>query len=647
MVIRNIDLEYLSYYIQTMEKKLKTIEKILGEDGLLASSLDDFEYRPAQVQMAALIMDAIERNKQAIIEAGTGVGKTMGYLVPIMLSHKKSVISTGTKNLQEQIFFKDIPILSEILGFKINALLMKGRKNYICLNRYEQHFRATTFLNSEEEDQRSLIDDWLLKTNTGDRSELAWLGDDDIMWDSISSNSDQCKGSECLHRDGCYILNLRRLAAKADIIIVNHHLFFADLMIKTDGFGEVIPRFEAAVFDEAHRVEEIATNYFGTSISSRQLIDLVKDIQKETDGNRGEDSRKTALNLAHIRAGVEELNAGFSGLNDRGRLKSADNETFSRAIDKIKKGLGYIQDKMEQVFCNRAIELEHSIDMVFNLENSGWLNWYEKHKKGIAFHSSPLNVSENMREQLYSRVNSIIFTSATLSTNGNFDYMKARLGIEDDALNSICPSHYNFKEQVVLYIPEDLPLPGADDFTIRIKDRIIEMLKITSGRALVLFTSYYNLNTVYNQLRGELAYRVFRQGEAPRSVLLEKFRKNINSVLLATGSFWQGVDVPGEALSCLIIDKLPFDSPGDPLVAARMEVIREREGNPFWEYQVPSAVISLKQGLGRLIRKISDRGVMAVLDKRIIRSSYGSFFIKSLPEMTISNRLEDIRRYID
>jgi len=630
-----------------MVKKLTTIEKILGEGGLLANSLDDFEYRPAQVHMAGIIMDAIENKRQAIIEAGTGVGKTMGYLVPIMLSHKKSVISTGTKNLQEQIVFKDIPIISKIMGVRVNALLMKGRKNYICLNLYEQHFCSTSFLNPEKEERRSLIDKWLLKTNTGDRAELTWLEDDDTLWGSISSTADQCKGLECLHRDECYILNLRRLAAKADIIVVNHHLFFADLILKTDGFGEVIPRFEVAVFDEAHRVEEVATTYFGTSISSGQLIDFIKDVQKETEEGGGEDSKKVALNLAHIRAGVEELNTKFSEFADKGRLNPSDNKIYSQTTDRIKEGLRNIQDKMDHTLCTRAMELEQSIDMVFNEGNSGWLNWYEKRKRGIAFHSSPLDVSENMREQLYSSVKTIIFTSATLSTNGTFDYMKTRLGIEDDALNSICPSHYNFKEQAVLYIPDDLPLPGADNFTDSIKERIVDILTLTSGRALVLFTSYYNLNVVYRQLRDNLPYKMFRQGEAPRNVLLERFREDINSVLFATGSFWQGVDVPGETLSCIIIDKLPFDSPGDPLVAARMELIKERQGNPFWEYQVPSAVISLKQGLGRLIRKNSDRGVLAILDKRIIKSSYGGFFIKSLPEMKISHKLEDIDQYID
>lgn len=630
-----------------MESKYSLIEKILGKKGLLAGFMKDFEYRPLQVKMAENILEAIENNRQAVIEAGTGVGKTMGYLVPILLSKKKSVISTGTKNLQEQIFFKDIPLLSKITGTGIKALLMKGRKNYICLNRYNQVFLESSFLEPQRGEQKHLIDAWLSTTGTGDRAELAWLEDDNYLWDSISSTSDQCKGADCLHRNECYIMNLRRLAARADVIIVNHHLFFADLMLKTGGFGEVIPRFEVAVFDEAHKIEETATIYFGTSVSSGQLIDLVKDVQKEMESGSNAGGKEAALNLMHIKAGVEQLNEGFKGLPDKNRLRPSDCKRTVNARDTIKKGLTFIQGKMDNSLSARAMELEQSIDMVFDRDSSGWLNWYEKQKRGIAFHSSPLDISENMRGQLYESVKSVIFTSATLSTNENFEYIKTRLGIDDDAFESICPSHYNFRDRVLLYIPDDLPLPNAGNFADMVKGRIKDILEITSGRALVLFTSYYNLNTVYRQLKGELPYKIYRQGEAPKNVLLEKFRKDTSSVLLATGSFWQGVDVPGETLSCLIIDKLPFDSPGDPLVAARMEMTRERNGNPFWEYQVPSAVISLKQGLGRLIRKESDKGVMAILDKRIIMKSYGSFFIKSLPEMKISRDMKDIRGYLD
>ncbi len=631
-----------------MNSTTLTIEKILGENGLLSRSLRDFEYRPAQIQMAGLIEDALDNNTQVIIEAGTGVGKTMGYLVPAIVSGKKTVISTGTKNLQEQIFFKDLPVITRAMGARINTLLMKGRTNYICLNRYHQHFDTISFLKPEMAKQRQRIDSWLLKTRSGDRAELGWMGDNDSLWDLISSSSDRCRGAECLHRDDCFIMNLRRLAAKADIIIVNHHLFFADLMLKSDGFGEVIPRFEVAVFDEAHKVEEIATTYFGAGLSSGQLLDLVTDTRKEAEEREIEDSNKLKLSLAALRTGVAHLNDVFSDSPDRGRIDIAEKESgYKEALDSIRKGLRFIQGAFDNPLSMRAQELENSLDMIFSAGKGDWLEWYEKRKRGIAFHASPLDVAEYMREQLYSRVKSIVFTSATLSVNGTFDYIRSRLGIHEEALEIICPSHFDFKEQVILYIPDDLPLPNNGEFVAAITGRITEILKLSSGRALVLFTSYYNLNSVYSSIKDMIPYRIFRQGEAPRTILLEKFREDTHSVLLATGSFWQGVDVPGETLSCLIIDKLPFDSPGDPLVAARIDVINRRDGNPFMEYQVPSAIIALKQGLGRLIRKSSDRGILAVLDKRIIKSGYGRFFINSLPEMRRSRDIEDLNGFID
>ena len=631
-----------------MHETISKIEDILGKDGLLSRSFRDFEFRPTQIQMAELIEEAIIDKKQVIIEAGTGVGKTMGYLVPVIASRKKTVISTGTKNLQEQIFFKDLPVITKAMGVRINTLLMKGRTNYICLNRYHQHFDSISFLRPEMAELRQRIDSWLLKTGSGDRAELAWMKDNDSVWDLISSSSDRCIGPECLHRGDCYIMNLRRLAAKADIIIVNHHLFFADLMLKSDGFGEIIPRFEAVVFDEAHKVEEVATTYFGAGISSGQLLDLVTDAQKEAEENKVEDLIKAKKKLTSIRTGITLLDAAFSGAPEKGRINIQETEAeYKDALDSIRKGLRFIQSVYENPLSIRAQELENSIEMIFNKGKGDWLEWYEKKKRGVSFHASPLDIAGNMQEQLYTRVKSIVFTSATLSVNSTFDYIRTRLGISEDALEAICPSHFDFKEKVILYIPDDLPLPNNGDFVARITDRISEILKLSSGRALVLFTSYHNLNSVYSSLIDKLPYRIFKQGEAPRTVLLEKFREDTHSVLLATGSFWQGVDVPGETLSCLIIDKLPFDSPGEPLVAARIEVINQRNGNPFMEYQVPSAIIALKQGLGRLIRKSSDRGILAVLDKRIIKSGYGRFFINSLPEMKMSKSLKDLNGFID
>ncbi|MBN1906271.1 MAG: ATP-dependent DNA helicase [Deltaproteobacteria bacterium] len=625
-----------------------TIDKTLGKGGLLSRYLGDFEYRPAQVEMAHVIERALALKSQVMIEAGTGVGKTMGYLVPIIISGKKSVISTGTKNLQEQIFFKDLPLITGAMGVKVNSLLMKGRTNYICLNRYHQHFDMVSFIKPEMMEKRRLIDAWLNRTETGDRAEVSWLGDDDPVWDMISSSSDRCKGPDCPHRDDCYIIKLRRLAAKADIIIVNHHLFFADLMLKADGFGEIIPRFEAVVFDEAHKVEDIATSYFGASLSSGQILDLAADVQKETDEEGGKPHEDAVMNIAALRSGIARINTHFSTAPEKGRLNIEEIKNEEGiALDSIIKGLKYVQKNFENSLSTRAQELEDNLDVIFSSGKGNWLEWYEKRKRGVTFHASPLDIAENMREQLYQNVKTIIFTSATLSTGGTFDYIRSRLGISENANEAIYPSHFNFMEQVRFYIPLDLPLPVSDGFVPAITERITEILKLSHGRALILFTSYHNLNSVYNSLKGTIPYRIFKQGEAPKGILLEDFKRNTGSVLMATGSFWEGVDVPGETLSCLIIDKLPFDSPGDPIVGARIDMINSRDGNPFMEYQVPSAIISLKQGLGRLIRKSTDRGILAVLDKRIVKSSYGRFFIKSLPEMKTVNDLKDLEGFFN
>jgi len=596
--------------------------------------------------MSQLIMKALRQDSCAVIEAGTGTGKTMGYLVPVILSGRKTVISTGTKNLQEQIFFQDVPLISEILGIRLNIILMKGRKNYICLYRYTQHFIQPSLLATSGKDARDRIDKWLRNTESGDRAELDWLADDDPLWDSISSTSDQCLGMKCPHMKDCFLNELRRKAAKADIIIVNHHLFFADLMVKRAGFGEIIPRFQTVIFDEAHRIEETAVNYFGESISTGQLQDLVKDAEKEAKEQGRLKGDADSLNI--IREGAERLQRIFALSDDRGSLGEKDLALINEGPARdIREALNYISQKSGQLVSIRAEGMIRSLETVFSIHLPDWLKWYEKKKRGITFHSSPLDISKTMREELYEGTKTVIFTSATLSTNGRFDYIRSRLGIPEDALEGIYPSHFDFKEQSLFYIPLDLPGPGQADFAASASDRILEMLEISSGRALVLFTGYSNMNTVYQKIRGALPYRVLRQGDAPKSSLLEEFRADTHSVLLATGAFWQGVDVPGESLSCLIIDKLPFDSPGDPLVSARIKSIEEKEGNPFMDYQLPSAVISLKQGLGRLIRKRSDRGVLSILDNRIIKSRYGRLFFESLPDMPVTHELGDVKRFFE
>ncbi len=636
----------------------------MGQDGLLTGSLQGFEFRPSQLEMALLIHKCLQRKISAVVEAGTGIGKTFGYLVPLILSGQKGVISTRTKNLQEQIYFKDIPLLRKATRLNIDAMIMKGRRNYLCLFKYHQYFSQTPLFKKDLPETKQWLEEWLKKTTFADRAELSWLPDNEPLWDAISCPSDQCLGSHCVFLEDCFLARLRSKAARSKIIIVNHHLFFADLKVKKSGFGEIIPRFQVVLFDEAHNIEEIATSYFGESLSTNQLLELVSDLEKEIkllgDGFKG----KFKKHLNSIKAASELLITLFDDREDKGRL---DHEALSSISEgpgrEISRGLKYIQEKtglkkLDNVhpetekhgtsfhaLSARAEELHKLLQEILGKRDTNWLNWYEKRKKALVLHTSPLNVSERMNELLYEKVQTVVFASATLSTEGNFDYFRSRLGLPEDILQGIYPSHFDFRTQTLMYIPKDLPAPNKANFGSEIAQRISDILKRTVGRALVLFTSYHNLNLVWLILKDNVPYTILRQGDAPRSVLLDAFRQDVHSVLLGTASFWQGVDVPGEALSCLIVDKLPFGSPGDPLVAARIDAIRNRQGNPFMEYQVPSAIISLKQGLGRLIRKSSDRGILAVLDIRIMTSRYGRFFLDSLPKIPVSHDLSDITSF--
>ncbi len=654
-IFLRIDSPFLQNYICLMPETSLTIKGILGQDGMLAQSLSGFEFRSSQLQMALLLEEALQKKIPAIVEAGTGTGKTFGYLVPIILSGKKAVISTGTKNLQEQIYHKDIPLLQKATNLNINAMIMKGRKNYLCLYWYHQFFSQPSLLKTGMENTRKKIEKWLKKTRFADRSEISWLADDDALWDELSSTSDQCLGSKCMFLDDCFLNRLRSRAAKSKIIIVNHHLFFADMKVKKGGFGEIIPRFQVAVFDEAHTIEEIATGYFGEILSTNQLMELVNDLEKETKDLQDTDKGKLKIHLNRIMTGSENLRGFFNEQGERGRIDHAALSEINKGPGReIRKGLKYIQEKAGlEVLDNAALqallartgELDQLLDNILCTRDSNWLNWYEKRKKSLVLHASPLDISERMNEALYQKLQTAVFTSATLSTNKTFNYIRSRLGLPDTTLEGLYPSHFDFGNQTLMYLPRDLPNPNASDFASKVAIRITEILRKTYGRALVLFTSYHNLNLVFQILKGNIPYTILRQGDAPRSILLDEFRRDIHSVLLATASFWQGVDVPGESLSCLIIDKLPFESPGDPLVAARIDAIRDRGGNPFTEYQVPSAIISLKQGLGRLIRNNSDRGVLSVLDVRVMTSRYGRFFLESLPQIPISHDLDDITRF--
>ncbi|MEW6667042.1 MAG: ATP-dependent DNA helicase [Thermodesulfobacteriota bacterium] len=638
-----------------MNSRPDPIQEVLGPEGSLSRSLSGFEFRSSQVQMAGMIMRALDEQVPAVVEAGTGTGKTLAYLVPLVLNGKKTVISTATKTLQEQIFHKDIPLLSKAAGLDIDAMLMKGRKNYLCLHRFHQFFARPSRLKLEQREARKGLDRWLRRTEVADRAELDWMGDEDPLWDAISSTSEQCLGSDCLHWDDCYLNNLRRRAAQARFIIVNHHLFFADLMVKRSGFGEIIPRFQVALFDEAHSLEDIATAYLGMNVSTKQLFDLADELEAEQKRIKGKPAEiKGVLDL--IRAGTQHLWEALAASGERGRLgqealsglRIGPGEELRQAFRSLVQKAPRPEEIPEgpvPALLRRAAELEERLSQIFTLDDPGWLTWYENRKKTLVLHASPLDISRSLKELLHQKVKSVIFTSATLSTGGNFRYVRERLGIEEGALEGIYPSHFDFRSHTLLYLPRDLPVPAAPGFAEKAAGRIEQLVEISAGRALVLFTSYNNLHIAHACLNGKLPFTLYRQGDAPRSALLDAFRTDTQSVLLATGSFWEGVDVPGEALSLLVIDKLPFDSPGDPLVAARIEAIRSRGGNPFMEYQLPSAIISLKQGLGRLIRNSTDRGLLAVLDTRLLTSRYGRFFLESLPDMPLTHDLADVQKF--
>ncbi len=632
-----------------------TCEDILGPGGKLSKGIDGFEVRSSQLEMALLIERALGSESSVIVEAGTGTGKTFGYLVPVLLSGKKTVVSTGTKNLQDQIYENDIPLLKRASGLKTDAIIMKGRQNYLCLHKYHQYFQQRSLLSAYHLEARERLETWLQRTRLGDRGELDWLADDDPLWDKLSATSDQCIGVDCMFLEDCFLLKLRSRAARARLIVVNHHLFFADVKIKKGGFGEIIPRFQVAVFDEAHIIEEIATTHFGESISTRQILDLVNDGKKEIKTLSSETRSEVETLFESAKGSTEGLAGSFGDAENRGRIdpmalsrirngpakeiRKALSDVASLPVQKDADQLGWV------LIAERAGDLARRMELVVSKRDAAWLNWYERRKRSLVLHASPLDVSEPMNRFLYEKVNSVVLTSATLSTNNCFDYVRNRLGLPEETREGLYASHFDFKTQTLLYLPKNLPAPNESRFSMEAAREVMRILTKSKGRALVLFTSYFNLNRVYETISDRLPYTVLKQGDAPRSRLLYEFKRDIQSVLLATGSFWQGVDVPGEALSCLIIDKLPFASPGDPLVAARIEAIRENGGNPFMTYQLPAAIISLKQGLGRLIRKATDRGVMAVLDKRILTSRYGEAFLKSMPPIPVTHDIEAVEQF--
>ncbi|MGH9386210.1 MAG: ATP-dependent DNA helicase [Vicinamibacterales bacterium] len=652
------------------------VDAAFADEGPLARAVDQFEPRTGQRTMASAVAETIAQGGVLFAEAGTGTGKTLAYLVPAILSRQRVLVSTGTKNLQEQIYFKDLPVLREALGVAFKATYMKGRANYLCLHRLDQlrsgvaGYRAASDVSP---DFVSMVDEWLRTSETGDRAELRDLPEESSEWHEVSATAETCLGSECPRYDDCFVTRMRQRAAESDLVIVNHHLLCADASVRQSSFGEVIPACRYVVLDEAHQLEDVATQYFGVSVSNYRLDELVRDAERAL--NLGEIEDDEGDLRRELRRVDDHARSFFGGLSQARQARAA---LDGRADERIRIGPDWFGDVVDEglalvgaldhvsgvmarlggdeagplakasedasAIARRAAEIRDHLRFLLAASDSSFVYFLEARGRGVFLRAAPIDVSRLVRELLVDRMHATVLTSATLTVEGSFDYVKRRLGL-DEASEVRVPSEFDFAEQAVLYLPMRMPSPKSPEYGRAVAREVLELLVCSRGRAFVLFTSYAMLRTVRDLVELELPYPLLVQGTAPRSVLLNAFRTTPNAVLLATSSFWQGVDVIGDQLSCVIIDKLPFASPGDPITAARIEAIGADGRDAFQEYQVPLAILSMLQGLGRLIRHRSDRGVLAVLDPRLRTMAYGQRFLDSFPPAPITLKLDEVRRF--
>ena len=634
-----------------------TVDAIFASGGLLEKRHSAYEFRGSQLEMARIVDDAFANKRQVVIEAGTGTGKTLAYLIPAIRSGRKVVISTATKSLQEQLFQKDVPFLQKHFAPNLKVALMKGRSNFLCRAKVHQMDGQAVLKGFDEIDWFNQIRDWEKLTETGDRSELTFLPDDSDLWNRIDARSDLCTGQKCPEFNSCFITAMHQRAHEADLIIVNHHLFFADLAIRDNDFGSILPEYSAVVFDEAHEIEDVAGDYFGREVSSYRFEELSRDTEAMLRMLQIEASvlRKYLVRLRERSRNFFEnfperegrypfdLTARRSFL-DRARESYDD---LSASVKRVETELGALSPKPEEALAlaRRAVELRRELEFLLESEEKAYVYWYERRGRGVFLAATPIDVSQILRERLFEQFDTVILTSATLAVGGSFDYLKQRLGILPSA-EVVLPHEFNFKEQALLYIPRALPDVRDPAFASSAAEEIAKLLEISEGRAFCLFTSYAQMKDIFERVSSRVEFPLLLQGTAPRSTLLERFRSTPNAVLFATATFWQGVDVPGAQLSCVIIDKLPFAVPSDPIVAARVRALQEDGRNAFAEYQVPEAVLALKQGFGRLIRSKTDRGILAILDNRIQRMQYGKIFIESLPEYSLTRDIAEVQRFM-
>ncbi|HYT65184.1 MAG TPA: helicase C-terminal domain-containing protein [Vicinamibacterales bacterium] len=642
------------------------VDAVFAPGGPLSCALEGFEARPAQLEMAAAVADVFAEGGVLLAEAGTGTGKTLAYLVPAILSRQRVLISTGTKNLQEQIFFKDLPVLKDTLGIPFTATYMKGRGNYLCLHKFAALKNGPAIHSREEAIAIECIDEWSRETETGDRAEMDDLPEDLPFWPDIAATSENCIGADCPQFNDCFVTKMRQRAAESDVVIVNHHLLCADASVRQSAFGEVIPSCRYAIVDEAHQLEDVATQYFGRAVSNYRFDDFARDVDRAISSKQIADrDHADALHndIDNVRDGARLFFGTLqmlrfdqkTGAESRIRVTAPQLERvaddavmLARALEAVEATIALTKDVSEDVLAlgRRAQELRDDVTFLTQADDPGHVYYLEIRGRGVFLRASPIDVSDIIREMLLDRMVATVLTSATLTVDGRFDYVRARLGIRR-AHEARLASEFDYTRQAILYLPKKMPDPRSPEFVAAAGREVVEILKRTDGRAFVLFTSYNNLRQVHEFASTRVPYPMLVQGSAPRTALLRDFKATPNAVLFATSSFWQGVDVVGESLSCVIIDKLPFASPGDPITSARIEAINNEGGNAFGEYQIPLAILALQQGLGRLIRHRQDRGVLAVLDPRLRTMGYGRRFLASLPPAPVTNDIESIDKFFD
>ncbi len=666
-----------------------SLHNFFAPGGVLSRTHPAYEFRRGQLHMAHAVEQALAEKRHLIVEAGTGTGKTLAYLLPVIRSGKRVIISTGTKNLQEQLFYKDIPFLEQALfpngEGKLRVCYMKGRNNYLCKKKLYDLTDQPVLSGLEEIEHYRAIAAWEKTTHTGDRAELASLPEASALWHKLDARSDTCLGQKCSAFETCFITEMHRRALESDIIIVNHHLFFADLAIKQASEyapdAGILPEVGAVIFDEAHELEDVAGSYFGVAVSNQRVEELARDVEASLTRNQLLSAAllgalKSLRDRSQLFFSLLPAGDGRFAFENRREFLEENGEEFlalQQALERLGAELHKLPSKAEEIFTfsRRARELQVQLGFLMESEDRNTVFWIERRgvspqrhrdpvkskdiasqtrgtaggrRHNVYLQATPIDVAPILKNTLFEQLETAVLTSATLAVSGGFAYVKKRLGVEH-ARELVLPSHYDYPRQALFYVPPDLPDPRTPQFAAKASDRIRRILEVTRGRAFVLFTSYAQMQEIYQRLLGELEFPMLLQGDAPKSALLEEFRLTPHAVLFGTSSFWQGVDVQGEQLSCVIIDRLPFAVPSDPVVAARVKAIDAEGGNAFFDYQVPAAVITLKQGFGRLIRSLHDRGVLTLLDNRILKKAYGRLFLESLPNYRRTTDLREVEEF--